>query len=112
LHLVDATANDPIKDWKIVRSELEAYAQILADKPEVIVLTKADAAPEDYIAELKQAFIDAGAGRDIHFISSVTGLNVKTVLRRIYQAIETGKAEEERAGQPQDSGTPEWSPLG
>ena len=111
LHLVDVTASDPIKDWKIVRSELEAYAKVLADKQEVIVLTKADAAPEDYIEELKQAFIDAGAGCDIHFISSVTGLNVKTVLRHIYTAIEDKKVEEERANNPEKDRATEWSPL-
>ncbi|MGC6473936.1 MAG: GTPase ObgE, partial [Candidatus Puniceispirillaceae bacterium] len=111
LHLVDVTASDPIKDWKIVRSELEAYAKVLADKQEVIVLTKADAAPEDYIEELKQAFIAAGAGCDIHFISSVTGLHVKSVLRHIYTAIEEKKAEEERANNPEKDRATDWSPL-
>jgi GTP-binding protein len=111
LHLVDVTTSDPIKDWKIVRSELEAYAKVLADKREVIVLTKADAAPEDYIEELKHAFIAAGAGRDIHFVSSVTGLHVKSVLRHIYTAIEDKKTEEERANNPETNSAAEWSPL-
>ena len=111
LHLVDVTASDPIKDWKIVRSELEAYAKVLADKREVIVLTKADAAPEDYIEELKHAFIAAGAGSDIHFVSSVTGLHVRSVLRHIYTAIEDKKTEEERANNPETNSAVEWSPL-
>lgn len=111
LHLVDVTTSDPIKDWKIVRSELEAYAKVLADKREVIVLTKADAAPEDYIEELKHAFIAAGAGNDIHFVSSVTGLHVKSVLRHIYTAIEDKKTEEERANNPETNSAAEWSPL-
>ena len=111
LHLVDVTASDPIKDWKIVRSELEAYAKVLAHKREVIVLTKADAAPEDYIEELKHAFITAGAGSDIHFVSSVTGLHVKSVLRHIYTAIEDKKTEEERANNPETNNAAEWSPL-
>lgn len=111
LHLVDATASDPIKDWKIVRAELEAYAEILAKKREIIALTKADAAPPDYLEELKKAFIDAGAGTDIHALSSVTGLNVTPVLRHIYSAIEDGKAEEERANQEGDGAAESWSPL-
>ena len=111
LHLVDVTTSDPIKDWKIVRSELGAYAKVLADKREVIVLTKADAAPEDYIEELKHAFIAAGAGSDIHFVSSVTGLHVKSVLRHIYTAIEDKKTEEERASNPETNSAAEWSPL-
>jgi GTP-binding protein len=111
LHLVDATASDPIKDWKVVRAELEAYAEILAEKREIIALTKADAAPPDYLEELKEAFIDAGAGPDIHALSSVTGLNVTPVLRHIYSAIEEGKAEEERANQEGDGAPESWSPL-
>jgi GTP-binding protein len=111
LHLVDATASDPIKDWKIVRAELEAYAEILAKKREIIALTKADAAPPDYLEELKKAFIDAGAVTDIHALSSVTGLNVTPVLRHIYSAIEDGKAEEERANQEGDGAAESWSPL-
>jgi GTP-binding protein len=111
LHLIDATASDPIKDWKIIRAELEAYAEILAEKREIIALTKADAAPPDYLDELKQAFIDAGAGPDIHALSSVTGLNVTPVLRHIYSAIEDGKAEEERASQEGEGAAESWSPL-
>ena len=111
LHLVDATASDPIKDWKVVRAELEAYAEILAEKREIIALTKADAAPPDYLEELKEAFIDAGAGPDIHALSSVTGLNVTPVLRHIYSAIKEGKAEEERANQEGDGAPESWSPL-
>ena len=111
LHLIDATASDPIKDWKIIRAELEAYAEILAEKREIIALTKADAAPPDYLDELKQAFIDAGADPDIHALSSVTGLNVTPVLRHIYSAIEDGKAEEERASQEGEGAAESWSPL-
>jgi GTP-binding protein len=111
LHLADATASDPIKDWKVVRAELEAYAEILAEKREIIALTKADAAPPDYLEELKEAFIDAGAGPDIHALSSVTGLNVTPVLRHIYSAIEEGKAEEKRANQEGDGAPESWSPL-
>ena len=111
LHLVDATASDPVKDWKIVRAELEAYAEILAKKREIIALTKADAAPPDYLEELKEAFIDAGAGLDIHALSSVTGINVNPVLRHIYSVIEEGKAEEERASQEGDGALESWSPL-
>ncbi len=111
LHLVDATASDPIKDWKVVRAELEAYAEILAEKREIIALTKADAAPPDYLEELKEAFIDAGAGPDIHAVSSLTGLYVTPVLRHIYSVIEEGKAEEERANQKGDGAPENWSPL-
>jgi GTP-binding protein len=42
LHLVDGAGDDPLEAWRVVRAELEQYGAGLADKPEVIALTKAD----------------------------------------------------------------------
>ncbi|MEK9726222.1 MAG: GTPase ObgE, partial [Rhodospirillaceae bacterium] len=43
LHLIDATADDPLHDYRIVRDELAAYGAGLADKPTVAALNKCDA---------------------------------------------------------------------
>ncbi|MEM1400974.1 MAG: GTPase ObgE, partial [Pseudomonadota bacterium] len=45
LHLIDATGleHDPAEAYATVRAELDAYGTGLADKPEIIALTKADA---------------------------------------------------------------------
>src|SRR3954463_15550522 len=42
LHLVDAASEDPIEAGRVVRSELESYGAGLADKPELLALTKSD----------------------------------------------------------------------
>src|SRR5215217_594260 len=42
LHLLDASSGDPVESWRVVRSELESYGAGLADKPEIIALSKAD----------------------------------------------------------------------
>jgi GTP-binding protein len=42
LHLVDASAEQPLEAWRIVRGELDGYGAGLADKPEIIALTKTD----------------------------------------------------------------------
>src|SRR5438067_9667256 len=59
LHLVDGTGDHAGKDYKTVRHELEAYGHGLADKPEIIALSKADAlAPDtlkEQVARLKRA---------------------------------------------------------
>ncbi len=45
LHLVDATSEDPVKDYCMVNDELKHYGSgSLADKPQVVVLNKLDAA--------------------------------------------------------------------
>ena len=48
LHLVDGTGEHAGEAYKTVRAELEAYGEGLADKPEIVALTKVDAmTPED-----------------------------------------------------------------
>src|SRR6188474_763927 len=36
IHLIDATGDDPVEAWRVVRGELESYGADLAGKPEVI----------------------------------------------------------------------------
>lgn len=42
LHCLSAQSNDPIKDYRVVRHELEAYNPQLTHRPELLVLTKVD----------------------------------------------------------------------
>ena len=51
LHLVDATLDDPVEAYEIIRGELEAYGAGLEEKPEILALSKSDAVPAD---ELKK----------------------------------------------------------
>ncbi|HET7707917.1 MAG TPA: GTPase ObgE, partial [Sphingomicrobium sp.] len=42
LHLVDAAGDDPVGAWRVVRGELDSYGAGLADKPELIALSRTD----------------------------------------------------------------------
>jgi GTP-binding protein len=59
LHLVDATCEDAGAAYRSVRGEIEAYGQELSQKPEIVALSKADAATDeqirDQIKRLKKA---------------------------------------------------------
>ena len=59
LHLVDGTGEHAGEAYKTVRAELEAYGQGLADKQEIVALTKIDALTPEVIkqqaARLKRA---------------------------------------------------------
>jgi GTP-binding protein len=93
LHLIDATGEDPIAAWRTLRKELKAYGGDLFDKPELVALTKLDATPEDYVAELAAALEDAGAGKVMR-LSSVTGAGVTATLRQLIKFIEDSRAKE------------------
>ena len=104
LHLIDATGEDPVAAWKMLRNELKAYGGDLYDKPEIVGLTKLDATPEDYAADLAIALQEAGAGQ-VLALSSVTGSGVTTMLRQLINVIETSRAKE---AEPEEA-VP-WSP--
>jgi GTPase len=103
LHLVDATEPDPVKSWRIVRTELEAYGADLTDKIEVIGLNKIDALDP---AEVKKiaAKLKRASKAEVLPLSGAGGEGIETVLDRLADAIgvETKAVAEE---------TQAWSPL-
>lgn len=51
VHCISSESEDPEKDYKIVRKELELYNEDIIGKPEIIVLTKTDLASEEAVRE-------------------------------------------------------------
>ena len=105
LHLIDASAFDPVESWQIVRREVEAYADVLADKPEILVLSKCDTAPTDYLDEVRNALQAAGAGT-ILYMSSVSHEGVTDVLRAVQAMITQSKTASEQAQAAEVAWTP------
>jgi GTPase len=93
LHLVDATCEHAGHAYKTVRAELEAYGQGLAEKPEIVALSKADAFDE---AALKQqaARLKRAAKRSPLILSSVTGRGVADALRALAAHIPVSRRDE------------------
>jgi GTP-binding protein len=56
LHLVDATADDPVAGYRTVRKELKAYGAGLEKKPEIVAFNKIDAVPGDELSSKLAAF--------------------------------------------------------
>ncbi len=55
LHLVDATQEDVATAYKTVRAELEAYGGVIAEKPEIVALSKIDAlTPKKLESQMKK----------------------------------------------------------
>jgi len=87
LHLVDGTGGNAGEAYQTVRAELSAYGQGLADKPEIVALSKADAlsaaAIKQQVARLKRA-----AKKPPLVVSAVSGEGVADVLRALLKVIE------------------------
>ena len=104
LHLVDGLSEHAGKAYATVRGEIEAYGHGLADKPEIVALTKADAlAPEQrkqQAARLKRA-----AKATPLVISAVAGTGVAEALRRLLGVIDTAKS-----AAASEQPAPAWEP--
>src|SRR6478752_917785 len=86
LHLVDATLDDPADAYCIIRGELEAYGAGLEEKPEIIALSKADAAPKDEMKKKARALKKA-AGVAPLIVSAASGEGITEVLRALVPEI-------------------------
>ncbi|HWI85527.1 MAG TPA: GTPase ObgE [Sphingomonas sp.] len=102
LHLVDATGDDPIDAWRIVRGELDAYGAGLTEKPEILALNKVDALDGKAAEKLAKKLAKA-SGETVLLLSGAGGQGVEEALDRI--VAELGPI----APKPQEEDA--WSPL-
>ena len=100
LHLIDVTHTDPIENWNTVRTELSAYDQNLANKTEIVALSKCDSAPEDYVTDLIKLLQKTGVS-NIFRLSSVSGNGINELLRAINDVIQSERIEEDKLGKIQ-----------
>jgi GTP-binding protein len=90
LHLIDATSESPTKAYRIVRGELEAYGEGLAEKPEIVALNKIDAMTEAD-ANRKRSALSRAIGKPVLMLSGVSGAGVKEVLALIAEQIRAAR---------------------
>ncbi len=90
LHLVDGTDGDAGAVYETVRTEIAAYGNGLADKPEIVALSKADALGADDIKQ-QLARLKRAAKKQPLVVSAVSGDGVAEVLRALYQVIEKAR---------------------
>jgi GTP-binding protein len=96
LHLVDATGEDPVEAYESVRGEVEAYGAGLGEKPEVLVLSKADADSKDAIKKKARALKKASGVTPLT-VSAATGEGMQEVLRALATEIKEVGAQEKAA---------------
>ena len=112
LHLVDAGGEHAGQSYKTIRKELEAYGAGLAEKAEIVALSKTDtvddATVKAQIERLKRAMrtygpaLDAGVrARPPLLLSAATNVGVRDALRAVASEIDGAKREETAANEPE-----------
>jgi GTP-binding protein len=105
LHLVDGSGEDPLEAWRIVRGELEGYGEGLADKTEIIALTKADLLDDKKRTKLAKA-LEKDSGARVFPISAPLEDGLEPLLDAIIQHLGDAAQEVTEAADERD-----WSPL-
>ena len=94
LHLIDVYSDDVAESYQAIRGELKKYNPELADRPEVIVLTKIEGLDED-IVKMQLDDLKKVAPKDsqIFTISAVAHKGVIDVLRALRAKVQESKQE-------------------
>lgn len=87
LHLVDATAADPMGDYQTIQQELVAYGQGLSDRPQLLALNKIDALPAEDVEALVELMAEVSQ-QEIFLISAVTRQNLDKLLQVIWDELD------------------------
>jgi GTP-binding protein len=86
VHLVEPSPldeSDPLVNYRTIRDELAQYKQELADRPEILCVTKAELPGA---AEMRDA-LATETGREVLLISAVTGEGLNQLVRKIDAAL-------------------------
>lgn len=105
LHLIDAYTDDVAKAYKTIRNELAAYSEELAERPEVVALTKIEGL-DDELIQMQVDAVKAVAGDSLVFaISSPARTGLKEVLRELRkEVVAIREAEKEELEEGEDAG--------
>ena len=80
---------DPLDNYAQIREELRLYDPKLAERPEIICVTKAELTDAETCAELLREV----TGKEVFLISAVTGKGLPELTRLIIQRLAKLKAE-------------------
>jgi GTPase len=105
LHLVDATSEDVVGDYRTVRRELKAYGAELARKPLILALSKCDAVAATALAAKAEVLRRAARKKPL-LLSAAARQGLDEVLRVLARAIVNAKGQQAAPAAPR----PAWQP--
>ena len=90
VHLVDTVpsdGSDPVANYHTIRRELAGYSQVLAEKPELIVLSKMDALGSEDDRRTAAELIAGELGRPVLTISASSGEGLAALLEACWKRL-------------------------
>ena len=87
LHLIDATADNPVVDYQTIQQELEAYGHDLPERPQIIAFNKIDAIDSEML-ELITSELKEVTDTPIYAVSAVSRQGLDTIVREIWSILD------------------------
>jgi len=95
LHLIDAYSDDVVKSYQVIRAELEAHDIKLAERPEVVALTKIEGLDNEIVSDLMAQLMPVLAPKsEVFAISSQAGLGIRELLRKLRAVVDAEKIQQ------------------
>ncbi len=92
VHLIEAEpmdGSDPVANYRAIREELSRYSDLLANKPEIVVLSKVDLLGDEADRAAAMELVREALGTaQVLPISAVSGWGLDAVLELCWQAVE------------------------
>ncbi|MBP7858084.1 MAG: GTPase ObgE [Candidatus Saccharimonadales bacterium] len=93
LHLVDATSNDIVADYRTIENEVKAYSVDLSSRTKIVVLTKVDLSLPELVIEAEKALAKVTPkGTQIFAISSQAHQGTKELLYATLKLVQKERA--------------------
>ncbi len=106
LHLIDIYSDDIAGSYKVIREELKSHNPELAERPEIIVLTKSEGLDEDIINMQMAAIGEVASSETPVFAASAAAhQGITEVLRAAKKQVEAVRAAEAMPVEDDDEGS-------
>ena len=95
VHLVEpfpADSSDPVHNYQVIHRELELHSQVLAEKPEIIALSKAELTGSEEV----RTRLERELGQEVLAISAVTGQGLSRLVGKIVATLDAAEPVEAR----------------
>jgi GTPase len=106
VHLVELAPLDgtePLANYRLVHAELTQYSPQLAQKPQIVVLTKADLLPAEEAGEIAEEFAEVPGARPF-VVSCATGQGMAELLEGCWRQVQEVAQASLREGSEQTQG--------
>ncbi len=107
LHLIDVYSDDAGVAYNTIRKELANYSQALAERPEIVALTKVEGLDEEIIKMQMANILKQNPKAQVYAISAPAHQGTKELLRALKSVIQKAKNSAEVTSDPEGVSDPQ-----